>query len=167
MTGLSDPLPANSKGSWLQGRELRWLFSLSIAWAVWFYVLWGLTLLANYWLEVSYSPLLDWLSIPLSILVGWIITRLLVGIWPSFLSVPDSASRLWLAGRLLILAPLVLILLVVLFAVIAGLDEILTGDPEDTWYGTSIFFAAMWYPVLLTPALTCVVVWRAVLRKMS
>lgn len=66
----------------------------------------------------------------------------------------------------MVYAPLLLMALVVLFVVVAGLQEWLTGDPQDIWYGTSIFFAAMWYPVLLTPAVTCVFVWLSALRKL-
>lgn len=148
----------------MRGRELSLAFALGLAWATWYYILWAFTLLANEWLDMPYSPVLDWLSIPAALMAGLALTGILARFWPTFLRVPESVSRLRLMGRLLVYTPLVLMVLVVLFAVIAGLDEWLTGDPRDTWYGTAVFFAAMWYPALLTPAVTCVFVWWATLR---
>lgn len=166
MADRSPYKPAFPIRSWIRGRELRIGFALGLAWATWYYILWVFTRLANDLLNTPFSPVLDWLSIPAALLVGLSLTGALVRLWPTFLGVPESVSRWWLMGRLLVYAPLVLMVLVVLFAVIAGLDEWLLGDPEDTWYGVSIFFAAMWYPALLTPAVTCVFVWWSALRKL-
>jgi hypothetical protein len=138
----------------MRGRELRIVFGLGLAWATWYFILWAFTRLSHDQLDRPYSPVLDWLSIPAAVLVGLSLTGILVRLWPTFLNVPDSVSRPRLLGRLLVYAPLLLMALVVLFVVVAGLNEWLTGDPQDTWCGTSIFFAAMWYPLLLTPAVT-------------
>jgi len=158
--------PSSPIRSWMRGRELHLAFALGLAWAVWYYVLWAFTWLANEALDTPNSPVLDGLSIPAALLVGLAATFILVRCWPTFLRVPASVSGPRLVGRLLVYAPPVLMVLVVLFAVIAGLDEWLRGDPKDTWHGTSIFFAAMWYPALLTPAVTCVFVWWVTLRQL-
>lgn len=166
MADRSIQKPVHPQRLWMRGRELQLAFALGLAWAAWYYLLWAFTWLANEALDTPYSSVLDGLSIPAALLVGLAVTFILVRCRPTFLRVPASISGPRLVGRLLVHAPLVLMLLVVLFAVIAGLDEWLRGDAEDIWYGTAIFFAAMWYPVLLTPAVTCVFVWWSTLRKL-
>lgn len=96
----------------MRGRELRIVFALGLAWAIWDYILWAFTRLSQ--------DQLDWLLIPAAVVVGLSLNGILVRLWSTFLYVPESVSRFRLLGRLLVYAPLLLMALVVLFAVVAG-----------------------------------------------
>lgn len=93
----------------------------------------------------------------LAVLAGG--TLLLVRAWPNFLRVREDVSRVSLGGRLLLGAPAAAVATGLSAFAIQCVSVLLREDPAHSQYGLSAWFAAGFYALALTPAVTVVGTW--------
>lgn len=147
---------------------LRWTFSAGIVWAALLLfgerlsVLWSLNPApeGHRWHDA-------WETLAPLVLVagGGLLGVLLLRPWPRFLRVPEAVTPAYLATRAVLYAPLVFGTLAVLFFCAWSLFVVPGEDPEHSQSGLSALFAAVFFPVALTPSLTVVSVWLSALPK--
>lgn len=159
--------------SWLREQLLRLLFPLTL---VWFFLemfageidkLFGLVLIPEEHRLHNIIEVIIAVTVPV-ILIGIFgaISTSLYRRWHGFMLVPQSISLSFLIIRLLVYAPLLFVLLTVSSFVGWWLLVVMPfEDPKHTQYGLSAAFAAIFYPSILTPVITVIVVWLSSLRK--
>lgn len=85
--------------------------------------------------------------------------------WPGFLRVPQSESLIMLLVRMLIYMPLLYVLLASIIGVTWYIFILPGEDQSHSQYGLSVFFASVFYPIMLTPSVTIIAVWLSAMRK--
>ena len=159
--------------SWLRERLLRLLFQLTL---VWFFLemfsgeidkLFGLVLIPEGHRLHNIIEVIIAIIVPvILIIIFGVISTFLYHRWHGFMIVPQSISLSFLIIRLLIYAPLLFVLLTVIFFTGWWLLVVIPfEDPKHTQYGLSAVFAAIFYPSILTPVITVILVWLSALRR--
>ena len=149
-------------GTAWRNHGLRVLFALGLIWAI----LLGFAEELFSWMTGDPDETLwGWLVLTLVVAAGCGLTLASCLAWRKFLRIPDTVGPARVAGWLLVSALVVAVVVGIAFAAVEYRHVQQTGNPQNPQYGLSVFFAAMWYPAVLTPVLTVVATWLACRNK--
>lgn len=148
---------------WILRHSLRLLFPFTLPWI-------PLFLFANDIYNAvpeghRYHTWIENLLVPAFLTFSVLLSIILYRFWPSFLRVPGRIpARVWVI-RILVHPPLIYILLTILTLPVSLLLDPPPWNSNNPQYIPLVFFAVVFYPPLLTPMVTLITIWRAILRK--
>lgn len=143
-------------GTPIRRHLLRIALAVGVIWAV---VLGFSRPLFSHVPEGPNRPLWQWLILS-AVVIG--VSLLMVSLYrlrPRFMRMPRAESGRGLLPAWSIAIPGAFLALAVVFGLVEYVHLRLSGDPGNPQYGLSVVIAAIWYPIVLTPAVATLAVW--------
>lgn len=149
--------------TWLRQNSFRLLFPLTLPWIPLF--LFANDLYSIVPDENRFHHVFENLLIPLSLLLSVFLSWLLYRGWPAFLLIPKKVSLRFLVTQVIFKTLFVYIFLTAITIVFSILLDPPPWKTDNLQYIPLVFFAVIFYPVLLTPPVAIVAIWRALLQE--